>query len=101
MCAVLDVLHRPLRVQAWFDGGCKESIATAGWYVMASWGNDDYVRPEWRDIATGCAYIGLGTSMIAELCAAEQAILAAFSFVHVGHLRLENHNVVCPAFKSA
>ena len=86
----------PRCVQAWLDAGCKDDKATAGWFVLASWGTDEYGVPDWIEVANGFIYVGPWTSMHAEMFAAEQAIIAALIFTSVGFIRLEGHMVIGP-----
>lgn len=88
--ASLNLRPAPLRVQARFDEGCKDNLATSGWYALASWRTDSNGVPDWREFATSAVYIEPGISMIAKMLTAEQAILAALATVSVGSIWLED-----------
>ena len=70
----------PVALVANFDGGLRDGHAASGWILKGRWGEMD----DWIEIAHASLYIGMETSMFAELYAATQALSAALSYARTG-----------------
>ena len=66
----------PVALVANFDGGLRDGHAASGWILKGRWEEME----DWIEIAHASLYIGMETSMFAELYPATRALSAALSF---------------------